>query len=149
MKWLAWYNTSIAHNHVLQIQLEGGSDEAVVKFDQMLANTTYSKIMRGGISDETAKRLSAIVKRSITVNSDIDLYATDQMLDMTLADLITVIEDYKLEYGYYPDLINIDSLDLLLTGENKKLDYDPSFLKFRLQRCAQKLKDIAKHTIVW
>lgn len=144
LKWIAWYNTSIAHNHVLQIQLEGGMDEAVVKFDQMLANTTYSKIMRGDISEETAQRLSAVVKRSITVNSDIDLYATDQMLDMTLADLVTVIEDYKMEYGYYPDLINIDSLDLLLTGENKKIDFDPSFLKFRLQRCAQKLKDIAK-----
>lgn len=144
LKWIAWYNTSIAHNHVLQIQLEGGMYEAVVKFDQMLANTTYSKIMRGDISEETAQRLSAVVKRSITVNSDIDLYATDQMLDMTLADLVTVIEDYKMEYGYYPDLINIDSLDLLLTGENKKIDFDPSFLKFRLQRCAQKLKDIAK-----
>lgn len=144
LKWIAWYNTSIAHNHVLQIQLEGGMDEAVVKFDQMLANTTYSKIMRGDISEETAQRLSAVVKRSITVNSDIDIYATDQMLDMTLADLVTVIEDYKMEYGYYPDLINIDSLDLLLTGENKKIDFDPSFLKFRLQRCAQKLKDIAK-----
>ena len=46
LKWTAWYNTSIAHNHVLQIQLEGGMDEAVVKFDQMLANTTYSKIKR-------------------------------------------------------------------------------------------------------
>lgn len=144
LKWLAWYNTSIAHNHVLQIQLEGGAEEATVKFDQMLANTTYSKIMRGDISDETADRLQAVIKRSITVNSDIDLYATDQMMDMTLGDVVAVIEDYKMEYGYYPDLINIDSLDLLLTGENKKIDFDPSFLKYRLQRCAQKLKDMAK-----
>lgn len=144
LKWLAWYNTSIAHNHALHIQLEGGAEEATVKFDQMLANTTYSKIMRGDISDETAERLRAVVKRAITVNSDIDLYATDQMVDMTLGDIVAVIEDYKMEYGYYPDLINIDSLDLLLTGENKKIDFDPSFLKYRLQRCAQKLKDMAK-----
>lgn len=144
LKYLAWYNTSIAHNHVLHIQLEGGAEEAIVKFDQMIANTTYSKIMRGDISEETAQRLSAVVKRAITVNSDIDLYATDQMLDLTLSGLVAVVEDYKMEYGFYPDLICVDSLDLLLTGENKKIDFDPSFLKFRLQRCAQKLKDMAK-----
>lgn len=41
-------------------------------------------------------------------------------MDMTVADLIQVIEDYKKEYGYYPDLICIDSIDLMLTGENKR-----------------------------
>lgn len=53
LKYFSWYNTSIAHNHCLHFQLEGGRDEAVVKFDQMLANTTYAKIMRGDVSDET------------------------------------------------------------------------------------------------
>jgi len=144
LKWLAWYNTSIAHNHVLHVQLEGGEEEAIVKFDQMIANTTYAKVMRGDIDDETSNRLATIIKRAATVNSDIDLVATDKMVDMTLGDLVATIEDYKREYGYYPDLLCVDSIDLLLTGENKKIDYDPSFLKYRLQRIAQKLKDIAK-----
>lgn len=144
LKWLAWYNTSIAHNHVLHVQLEGGEEEAIVKFDQMIANTTYAKVMRGDIDDETSNRLATIIKRAATVNSDIDLVATDKMVDMTLGDLVATIEDYKREYGYYPDLLCVDSIDLLLTGENKKIDFDPSFLKYRLQRIAQKLKDIAK-----
>ena len=144
LKYFSWYNTSIAHNHCLHFQLEGGREECVVKFDQMLANTTYSKIMRGEITDETRSRISALIKRAATVNSDIDVYASEEMMDMTIADLVQAIEDYKKEYGYYPDLICIDSLDLLLSGENKKIDFDPSFLKYRLQKCAQRLKDIAK-----
>ena len=104
LKYIGWYNTSIAHMHVLHIQLEGGADEAMVKFGQMLANTTYSKIMRGDISEETRKRLKTIINRAITVKSDIDVYASEEMMDMTVADLIQVIEDYKKEYGYYPDL---------------------------------------------
>ena len=144
LRYLAWYNTSIAYNHCLHIQLEGARDEAVVKFDQMLANTTYSKIMRGDISEETRSRVLALIKRAATVNSDIDVYATEEMMDMTIADVVQIIEDYKKEYSYYPDLITLDSIDLLLTGSNGKIDYDPNFIKYRLQKCAQKLKDIAK-----
>jgi KaiC/GvpD/RAD55 family RecA-like ATPase len=144
LKYVCWYNTAISHNHVLHIQLEGGEKEAVVKFDQMLANTTYAKIMRGDISEDTQKRLQAIINRAKTVNSDIDVYASEEMLDMTIGGLTEVIEDYKKEYGYYPDLVSIDSIDLLLTGENKKIDFDPNFIKYRLQKCAQRLKDIAK-----
>lgn len=144
LKYFSWYNTAIAHNHVLHFQLEGGRDECVVKFNQMIANTTYSKVMRGELSSETQTRIASLIKRAYTVNSDIDVYASEEMMDMTISDIVQAIEDYKKEYGYYPDLVTIDSLDLVLSGENKKIDYDPSFLKFRLQKCAQRLKDIAK-----
>ena len=77
------------------------------------------------------------------MNSDVDVYASEEMMEMTIADIVKVIEDYYLEYGYYPDLITLDSIDLLLTGQNNKIDYDPNFIKYRLQKCAQKLKDIA------
>lgn len=144
LKFHAWFNTSIAHNHCLHLQLEGGLQEAVVKFDQMIANTTYAKVLRGDVTAETQARVRALIKRARTVNSDVDVYATDEMLEMTIGDVVQVIEDYKLAYGYYPDLITIDSIDLLLTGENKKIDTDPLFIKYRLQKCAQRLKDIAK-----
>lgn len=143
LKYHAWYNTAIAHNHCLHIQLEGGEKEAVVKFDQMLAQTTYAKVLRGEITVESQKRLTSLIKRAITVNSDIDVYASEEMMEMSIADIVKVIEDYYLEYGYYPDLITVDSIDLMLTGLNNKIDYDPNFIKYRLQRCAQRLKDIA------
>ena len=144
LKYIAWYNTAIAHNHVLHVQLEGGADEAVVKFDQMIAHTTYSKIMRGDLTEETRLRVKGLINRANLVNSDIDVYATEELLDLTIGDLVQVIEDYKKEYGFYPDLLTLDSIDLLLTGESRKIDYDPNFIKYRLQKCAQRLKDIAK-----
>jgi len=143
LKYVAWYNTSIAHNHVLHIQCEGGEEEAVIKFDQMIANTTYSKIMRGELSDDTYKRIEAIIKRAKTVNSDIDVYASEELMELSMAQIVQVIEDYYTEYGYYPDLVTLDSLDLVISGENKKIDFDPNFIKYRLQKCAQRLKDIA------
>lgn len=144
LKYMAWYNTAIAHNHVLHVQLEGGADEAVVKFDQMIAHTTYSKIMRGEVSDEIRLKVKTLINRAKIVNSDIDVYATEELLDLTIGGLVEVIETYKKEYGFYPDLLTLDSIDLLLTGENRKIDYDPNFIKYRLQKCAQRLKDIAK-----
>lgn len=151
LRYVGWYNTSIAHNHVLHVQLEGGRKEVTAKYDQMLANTTYSKIMKGNLSEDTYKRLKAIVNRAITVNSDIDVYSSDEMMDTTISDLVSAIEDYKKEYGYYPDLIAVDSIDLMLTGENKKIDFDPNFIKYRLQKIAQRFKDIAKtyDCVVW
>lgn len=143
LKYFCWYNTSIAHNHCLHFQLEGGKDEAIFKFDQMLARTTYTKIVKGELSEVTRKKVAALVKRAATVNSDIDVYASEEMMDVTFAELVQTIENYKKEYGYYPDLITVDSIDLLLTGDSKKLDYDPNNVKYRLQRNAQRLKDIA------
>lgn len=143
LKYHAWYNTSISHNHCLHIQLEGGEQEAVVKFDQMLAQTTYAKVLRGDITADTQKRVQSLIRRAVTVNSDIDVYASEEMMEMTIADIVKVVEDYYLEYGYYPDLITVDSIDLLLTGQNNKIDYDPNFIKYRLQKCAQRLKDVA------
>lgn len=143
LKYVAWYNTSIAHGHVLHIQCEGGEEEAVIKFDQMIANTTYSKIMRGELSDDTYKRIESIIKRAATVNSDIDVYASEELMELSMGQVVQVIEDYHTEYGYYPDLVTLDSLDLVISGENKKIDFDPNFIKYRLQKCAQRLKDIA------
>lgn len=143
LKYFCWYNTSIAHNHCLHFQLEGGKDEAIFKFDQMLARTTYTKIVKGELSDNTRKKIDTLIKRAATVNSDIDVYASEEMLDITINEIVNEIEKYKKEYGYYPDLITIDSIDLILTGVSKKLDYDPTFLKNRLQKNAQRLKDIA------
>ena len=73
LKYFCWYNTSIAHNHCLHFQLEGGKDEAIFKFDQMLARTTYTKIVKGELSEATRKKVAALVKRAATVNSDIDV----------------------------------------------------------------------------
>lgn len=144
LKFIAWYNTSIAHNHVLHIQLEGGMKECVIKFNQMIAHTAYGKILKGDLSEETEERIKKIISRAAVVDSDIDVYASEEMMDMTISELNSTIERYFREHGYYPDLITIDSLDLMVTGENNKIDFDPSFIKYRLQRCAQKLKDIAK-----
>lgn len=143
LRYMAWFNTSIAHNHVLHFQLEGGEDEVVVKFDQMISRTTYSKVLHGDFSENTNERVKRVIKRAEIVNSDIDVYATDEMVEMTISKMVEVMEDYFKEYGYYPDLVTVDSIDLILTGDSKKIDYDPTFLKYRLQRCAQRFKDFA------
>lgn len=144
LKYFAWYNTYVIHNHCLHVQLEGGLNECVIKFDQMVADITYAEMLKGVMSDNKKSKLRKVISRAGLMDSDVDVYASEEMVDTTVADLVETIEAYFREHGYYPDLVTLDSLDLLITGESKKLDFDPAYIKYKLQRCAQKLKDIAK-----
>lgn len=127
---------------VLHVQLEGGMKNVTNKYTQMWTNQSYNTIRKGDIPEKEWKKIQKTLKEMNSFERDIDVYSFEKFEDATVLDVRNLILEYEKIYGYFPKLLIVDSLDLLLTGNNK-LDSDPKYKKDRLQTCAQKLKNIA------
>lgn len=128
---------------VLHIQLEGGAISAFNKYSQIWTHQTYRTITRGAISDSDWKKIQKTLKDAENWEKEIEIYSFEKFGEATVTDVRNLILEYQKLHGEFPKLVVIDSLDLLATGENKKVDTDPSFLKYKLQKSAQLLKNIA------
>lgn len=129
--------------NVLHVQLEGGSEEVRHKYNQTLTAQNYSKVKNGEISEPVMKKMRkqiTLMKQSI---NDICIYAPETFGQMSCVELRELVLEYEKVFGKFPDLIVVDSLNLLTTGLSKKLDTDPSFLKARLKKNAELITDIA------
>ena len=134
---------SLNGEHVLHIQLEGTRKEVFNKYSQMWTNSSYNKIQKGYFSDKEWDQLQQTIKEMSEWQRDIDIYAFERFGEASVIEIRELIREYFKIRGYYPTVLIIDSLDLLASGESKKIDTDPSFVKYKLQKCAQRLKNIA------
>lgn len=135
--------SALAGEHVLHIQLEGTKEEVFNKYSQMWTNSTYSQVSRGNFEENEWKKFKKTIKEMEQWQYDIDIYSFERFGEASVIEVRRLVLEYFKVRGHYPTVLIIDSLDLLKTGESPKLDVDPSFMKYKLQRCAQRLKDIA------
>lgn len=129
--------------HVLHIQLEGTKKEVFNKYSQMWTNSSFFKIQRAQFTDKEWEQFRNTIKEMESWKRDVDVYSFEKFGEASVIEIRNIIMDYRKDRGYYPDVLIVDSLDLLITGENRKMDLDPSMIKYKLQKCAQRLKDIA------
>lgn len=142
LKWQGFI-AAIRGFSVLHIQLEGGVDAAVIKYDQIWTLEEYSKLKRGNISKDKWDQIKKILKQMQEFNREITVYGFKRFGEASVLDIRERCVEYQRIYGKFPDLLVVDSLDLLKTGTNKKLDNDPEYKKEKLQKVAQLLKDLA------
>lgn len=142
LKWHG-YCAAIQGYNVLHIQLEGGVDAAVTKYEQMWTNQEYVNLKRGSISKEDWTKIKRAIQQAQDFSREIAVYGFKKFGESSVSDVRNLCIEYQKIYGKFPDLLIVDSLDLLKTGVNKKLDYDPEFKKEKLQKNAQLLKDLA------
>ena len=142
LKWQGFV-AAIRGFSVLHIQLEGGVDAAVTKYEQMWTLEEYSKLKRGNISEDKWKQIKKMLKQMQEFNREITVYGFKRFGEASVLDIRERCVEYQRIYGKFPDLLVVDSLDLLKTGTNKKLDNDPEYKKEKLQKVAQLLKDLA------
>lgn len=142
LKWTGMYCCRLDYD-ILHIQLEGSKREAYDKYSQVWTGLTYKEARHGDISDKKLEKIEKAVKSMKDKQKDIDIYSFEKYGSVSMLDVrLIVLEYYKL-YGRFPSLIVIDSLDLLITGENAKIDMDPAYKKERMQLVAQRMKDLA------
>ena len=135
-------HAALQGHRVLHIQLEGGKRSVVDKYTQMWTNQTYRQVKKGELTEKEWKKVQKTVDEMDSFKRDIDVYSFDEFEEATVYDIRDLLVEYHKIYGYYPDLVAVDSLDLMMTG-NKKIDSDPRLMKHRLQTCAQKIKNMA------
>lgn len=145
---LRWhgYCAAIEGESVLHIQLEGGIDACLNKYDQMWTNQPFMDIKNGNIKEEDKVKIKKVLNEMRSFGKDINVYGFKRFGEASVSDVRNLCIEYQKIKGYFPRLVIVDSLDLLKTGINKKLDYDPEFKKEKLQKCAQLLKDLAVET---
>lgn len=128
---------------VLHIQLEGGEDEVRDKYTQLYTKQDYDKIKAGNLSKESIVKIDILLKQMEQNSREVFVYAFEKFEGASMMDIKEVTLEYAKINGKFPELILIDSLDLVATGENKKLDTDPSFKKDKLDRVSQLMKNLA------
>ena len=127
---------------VLHIQLEGSKKEAYDKYTQIWTGSTYSEVKWGNLPKEKMIKIEAVIEDMNNRSRDIYIYSFEKFGSASMVDVRDVVLEYHKIEECFPDIIIIDSLDLLVTGQNKKIDYDPEYKKDRLQGVAQLMKNL-------
>lgn len=129
-------------NPVLHIQLEGGVQACLDKYDQFWTNQSFNDIRRGFLKTEDQEKVMQSYRSMIKYGQDIDVYGFEKFGEATMVDIRNLVLDYGKVHGFFPKVLVMDSLDLVATGINKLIDNNPAYKKDKLQTSAQLFKNI-------
>jgi len=141
LKWTGVWD-AIQGYDVLHIQLEGAKDAAFDKYSQVWTALDYLSVKKGNVPKEHHDRIMKSLEALKSAGSDIHLYCFEKFGDVTMNDVRNLIIEYEKELGKYPDIIIIDSLDLLTPGDGHRYGIDTQSVKQRMQRTAQLMSNI-------
>lgn len=127
---------------VFHVQLEGTVQSCLDKYDQYWTNISYGHIKTNNLTDEEKVKVEKTLKQILDYADDIDVYGFEKFGEATMVELRNLIINYYKSNGHYPDVLVLDSLDLVGSGINKIIDDNPSYKKDKLQKCAQLFKNI-------
>lgn len=131
--------------NVLHFQLEGSESETTNAYSAMLSGTSTYDFEMGRINNHAVEQLR---KTLDTYKGTLKVRAYPRFgKEVSTFDLMTECEKYKERFGFWPDIIAVDSLDLVTDASGK--NYDPKHLRFKRLGAAQNLKDLAAITNSW
>lgn len=141
---LRWhgYCAALEGEPVLHIQLEGGVEACVDKYDQIWTAQAYMDIRKGNIKAEDEAAIMKTCADMQNFGQDISIYGFKKFGEASMTDVRERCYEFQKIFGRFPRLVILDSLDLAATGVSKKIDNDPEFLKQKLQKNAQLFKDL-------
>ena len=141
---LRWIGLSAARLRykVLHIQLEGSEDECFLKYSQMWTALNYQDLRRGTLASDLLDRLYKKASLFAMKGSDILIHAYEQLEEASVLHIKSAVEYFQREEGCLPDLLIIDSLDLLNPGDGLKYGYDTQAVKMRLNNTAKRLTNL-------
>lgn len=131
--------------HVLHFQLEGSEEEALNAYSGGLISKNAYYFERGKISDVEMKRFEKLVAQysgSITVRSFPRFNARVSTLDIKNG-----IAEYRKMKGSNPDIVIIDSMDLLTDASRRQ--WNAEHERSKRITVANDLKDLAADEKVW
>ena len=144
-RWIGMNAAYVDGLNVLHIQLEGSTSEVLDAYSASLIKTDTFQYETGELSSHAIE----------TFRKNMEHYAGTLKVksypkfgkETTTIDLKNTCDEYKREYGFYPDVMMIDSLDLL--GDSSGRIYDPKSIRFKRIAVAKDLKDLAADMNCW
>jgi KaiC/GvpD/RAD55 family RecA-like ATPase len=142
LKWTGVYAARLGYD-VLHIQLEASEEEAFDKYTQVWSAYDYSSLRLGDIDSESRRKFDNIITQMLARKRDIFIHAFEKFDEASVLDVRTTCLDYKKINGKFPDLILIDSIDLLHPGDGQRYGYDTQGVKMKKENTARKIKNLA------
>lgn len=144
-RWIGKNACQFGSLNVLHIQLEGSRDEVVDAYSASLIGCSAYKFSNAKLSDEEVQDIAEALK-SISGKLYVKSYSRFGK-KVTTSDIYKDIQDFKKLVGEKPDVVIIDSMDLV----NMPNFYKSGFKEERFNRIevARSLKDMATAENVW
>lgn len=131
--------------NVLHVQLEGSESEVADAYSASLVNCNSFKYESGTINEEDFKEMVEQIK-STAGTIRLKAYTKFNNKVSTL-DIKNDIDEFEKIYGYKPDIVIIDSEDLLTDASGK--EWRDNSERYKRIAVANDLKDLAGEEDVW
>lgn len=144
-RWIGYNAAYISGLDVLHIQLEGAASETTDAYSAMLGKTTTYEYETGKVNNHTLEHFKTILE---TYKGSLKVKAYPKFgKEVSTTDVRIDCDKYREKFGKYPDVLLIDSLDLLTDASGK--NWDSKSLRHKRIATAQDLKDLAGELNLW
>lgn len=144
-RWIGKNACMVDGLNVLHLQLEGSEDEVVDAYSASLVSCSTFQYENGTIRDSEIERMEELLK-DVSGTLHVKSYPKFAAHVSTI-DVNTAIQDYKKRYGTSPDVVIIDSMDLLTDSSGQH--YSEKGERLKRIKVANDLKDLAADEKVW
>lgn len=144
-RWIGKNACQIDGLNVLHFQLEGSRDEVVNAYSASLVQCSTFRYETGTIRDVEVERMEEMLK-NVAGKLYVKSYPKFNS-HVSTVDIRNGIQDFKKRYGISPDVVIIDSIDLLIDASGRK--YSENGERHKRIAVANDLKDLAADENVW
>lgn len=144
-RWVGKNACQIDGLNVLHIQLEGSESEVVNAYAASLVSCNSFKYETGTIRDSEIAKMEELIK-SISGKLHVKSYPKFGA-NVSTMDVYKAIQDYKKRFNTSPDIVIIDSMDLLTDSTGRH--YSDKGERLKRVQVANDLKDLAADENVW
>lgn len=144
-RWIGKNACQIDGLNVLHFQLEGSRDEVVNAYSASLVKCSTFRYETGTIRDVEIARMEEMLKE-VAGKLYVKSYPKFNS-HVSTVDIRNGIQDFKKRYGISPDVVIIDSIDLLIDASGRK--YSENGERHKRIAVANDLKDLAADENVW
>ena len=144
-RWIGKNACQIDGLNVLHIQLEGSEAEVVDAYSASLVGCNVFKFETGTLRDSEIEDMEEMLK-SIAGTLHVKSYPKFNA-QVSTVNVNKAIQDYKKRFGYAPDVVIVDSMDLLTDSSNQH--YTEKGERLKRIRVANDLKDLASDENLW
>lgn len=144
-RWIGKNACQIDGLNVLHFQLEGSRDEVVNAYSASLVKCSTFRYETGTIRDVEIERMEEMLKE---VSGKLYVKSYPKFNShVSTVDIRNGIQDFKKRYAISPDVVIVDSIDLLIDASGRK--YSENGERHKRIAVANDLKDLAADENVW
>ena len=144
-RWVGKCACQIDGLNVLHFQLEGSKEEVVNAYSASLVGCSTFRYETGTLRDADFAKMEAMLNE-VSGKLFVKSYPKFNSHVSTI-DIRNGIHDFKKRYGINPDLVIVDSIDLLIDASGRK--YSENGERHKRIAVANDLKDLAADEQVW